>query len=82
MCVNAHCQAANLRISICPTLQAASFTNAQFCVSAELLGGDLTDNIICDIGMPVIHRLVFFFVARCRSERTLKSRPLIPTLFC
>ena len=25
-------------------------------LSAELLGGDLTDDIICDVGMPVIHR--------------------------
>ena len=32
-------------------------------LSAELLGGDLTDNIICDIGMPVIHRYVVMPIA-------------------
>ena len=29
------------------------------CACVELLRSDLTDDIICDIGMPVIHRSVY-----------------------
>ena len=45
-------------------------------VLAELLKGDLTDNIVCDLGMPVIHRGVRF---NCRvfvlNGRLLLIRP-------
>ena len=40
---------------------------------AELLGGDLTDDIICDIGMPVIHRYAVMPIAWQCNARVLDA---------